>query len=66
MQIKMKEKIAASLIFISKKELLKDEINDFTTIFNTIFHIVSNGIEKTRNNKEAYLLAKLRQKKGEL
>lgn len=66
MQIKMKEKIAASLIFISKKELLKNEINDFTTIFNTIFHIVSNGIEKTRNNREAYLLAKLRQKKGEL
>ncbi|MEF3280325.1 MAG: cyclic nucleotide-binding domain-containing protein [Elusimicrobiota bacterium] len=66
MQLKIKDRIAASIIFTSQKNLLKNEINDFTTIFNTLFFILSNGLEKTSHNKELYMLNKLKQRKGEI
>lgn len=66
MPLKSGKDIYASLLFIHKTNLNKNEINDFTTIFNTIYYIALNGIKKTRENKEKYLLNKLKQKKGEI
>jgi CRP-like cAMP-binding protein len=63
MQVKVKQSLMASILFASPKRLTRNEINDFTTIFNTIYFIASNGIEKTSRNKEDFLLKKLKQKK---
>lgn len=59
-------KIKAGIIFSFEKELLPQEINDYTTIFNTISYIVSAGLKETSRNKELLLIEKLKRKKGSI
>jgi CRP-like cAMP-binding protein len=63
MPLKIKEKVLAVILFISKNELTKQEINDFSTIFNTIYFIASSGIEKIYRAKDEYYYKKLKDKK---
>lgn len=60
---KIESEIVGTLIFISNRELSKSEINNFTTIFNTISYIMSSGIKNTRHNKEIMFMNKLKEKK---
>jgi len=63
MPIKVKEKVTAVILFISKSTLSKNEINDFTTIFNTIYFIASVGVEKIYRNKDEYYYNRLKTRK---
>jgi len=63
MPVKIKDKVLMAMLFLSKRELNRNEINDFTTIFNTIYFIASSGLERTLRNKEDYFFKKLKQRK---
>lgn len=64
--IKNENKPQAIIAFIFKKELSKNEINDYTTIFNTISYIASIGLKEAAQNKEQILKEKLNIRKGKL
>jgi len=63
MPLKTGTKIYAIIIFFSKKDLTRQEINDFSTIFNTIYFIASGGMEKIYHAKDNYYYNMLKNKK---
>lgn len=62
--IEVDEKTKAIIAFIFKKELTQNEINDYTTIFNTISYIASTGLKETAHKKELFLKERLNKRKG--
>ncbi|MCX7641271.1 MAG: hypothetical protein N2Z20_01385 [Elusimicrobiales bacterium] len=53
-----------TILYHFAKELTLQEMNDYTTIFNTISYIVSAGLKETSRNKEILLIEKLKKRKG--
>ncbi|MGC8867229.1 MAG: cyclic nucleotide-binding domain-containing protein [Elusimicrobiales bacterium] len=64
--IKDDKNTQAAAVFIFHREISQHQINDYTTIFNTISYIVSAGLKGTARNKEMILIERLKRKKGEL
>lgn len=56
----------AVIVYSFERELSNHEINDYTTIFNTISYIALAGIKEASRNKEVMLMEKLKKRKGSI
>ena len=53
----------SAILYIFEKDLSTQDINDYTTIFNTISYIVSAGMKVASRNNEILLIEKLKRRK---